>query len=121
MVVVSPLDKALLEKAYGKIRDLAIGDAAGKGKPSPFTRTEHRGVAIDSTGPTQAMAILDGRLVVTNGVEALKNVIDRARDRETGDRVGRGCREAAGIVGAGGVRVRVRQARPAPGHRSDQV
>ncbi len=78
-LIVSPRDLGFLEKAHDKLRDLARQDAATKGNPDPVKESEHRGVKIYSVGPTEAHAIVDGKLLVANGPETLKMLIGRAK------------------------------------------
>ena len=77
VIVVTPEDPAFLEKAHALLVDLARQDASAKGKPDPIKEGEYRGVTAYSVSDQEAHAILDGRLVIASGGEALKAVIDR--------------------------------------------
>lgn len=79
VLVVTPRDPAFLERAHAKLVELARSDARTKGNPNPVKTAEHRGVTAYSVGPQEAHALLEGSLVVANGGEALKAVIDRVR------------------------------------------
>lgn len=80
ILVITPKDLALLEKVHAKVLELVRADAKVKAKPDPVKEDEHRGIKSYSLAPTEAHAIVDGVLVVTNGTETLKAVIDRALD-----------------------------------------
>lgn len=80
VIVATPEDPAFLEKAHALLVDLARQDASAKGKADPVKENEHRGVKVYSVSDQEAHAILDGRLVIASGGEALKAVIDRSMD-----------------------------------------
>ncbi len=80
LLVVTPKDAALLEKTHERLLDFVRSDAKNKKKPDPVTVAEHHGIKTYSLMPTEAHAIVSGTLVVTNGPEVLKVVIDRALD-----------------------------------------
>ena len=79
VLVVSPTDVVFLEKAHAKLLEMAREDAQAKGRPDPVTETDHHGITLYSVAPTEAHGIVDGSLVVANGIDSLKSVIDRAR------------------------------------------
>jgi hypothetical protein len=80
-LVVYPRDAAFLDRAHAKLLELARKDAADKGNPDPVKEGEHRGIKGYNVAPNEAHAIVDGRLIVANGSETLKAVIDRALDK----------------------------------------
>ena len=77
-VVITPKDRALLEKVLGRVVELSRADAKFKGRPDPVAESEHGGIKMISFTATEAHAFLDDALVVANGVDTLKVVIDRA-------------------------------------------
>jgi hypothetical protein len=79
VAIISPKDSAFLERAHAKLLELARNDAKEKGKPDPVTEKEYDGIKAYSLAPTEAHAIVEGCLVVTNGGETLKTIIDRAK------------------------------------------
>lgn len=81
ILIVSPHDPALLEKAHNRLLHLARADADSKGKPDPVKQKTYEGVTTYSLSPKEAHAILDGNLVITNGSETLQTLIDRAQSR----------------------------------------
>jgi hypothetical protein len=85
-LVITPADAAFLERAHAKLVELAREDAAKKGKPDPVKSHEYRGVEGYSADPKEAHAILDGCLVIANGKEPLRALIDRVRDRGGAER-----------------------------------
>lgn len=78
VLMVTPTDPAVLERAVAAVRDLARDDAAARGNPDPIRRDEYRGVPAYALPQKGAYAIVEGRLVVADGSPALKAVIDRA-------------------------------------------
>lgn len=79
-LIVTPEDPEFLKRAHEKLVELARQDAASHGRPDPVQETDHRDVHAYSVAPTEAHAILDGCLVVTNGGDSLKTLIDRVKD-----------------------------------------
>jgi hypothetical protein len=79
---VTPRDPAFLERAHAKLLELARQDASNKGNPDPVQQTQYQGVTAYSASTQEAHAIADGLLVVANGGEALKTMIDRIQGRE---------------------------------------
>ncbi len=79
IVAITPRDAAFLTKSIATLNELARKDAADKKKPDPIKAWEHRGVAgfIPEKG---AYAVVDGTLVVADGPDTLKSVVNRARD-----------------------------------------
>ena len=79
-LVITPNDAGLLERARRVILEMVRGDAATKKKPDPVKTVEHRGVTIYAAAGPQggAAAIVGGRLVVSNSVDNLKRLLDRA-------------------------------------------
>ncbi len=101
ILIVTPRDRELLGRAHEKILELARSDARDKKKDDPVQRHEHRGVAVYQFSPAEAHAIVDDALVVTNGLETLKTIIDRAKGQGghtpiTGDAAWKGRRGAIG-------------------------
>jgi hypothetical protein len=83
-LIVTPRDAKFLERAHATLLEMARKDAAGKGKSDPVAEFKHREVAGFSLSPQEAHAILGGRLVVANGPEALRVLIDRSLDHPSG-------------------------------------
>ncbi|HEX8203013.1 MAG TPA: hypothetical protein VF590_21230, partial [Isosphaeraceae bacterium] len=77
-VVVTPRDPEFLARAHAKLLELARKDAADHGRPDPVKQAEYRGITGYSLGGREAHAIVAGQLVIADGSEALKAVIDRA-------------------------------------------
>lgn len=82
---VVPTDPALLERAHGILLDMARKDAKANDRPDPVKEVDYRGVKAYAVNDDEAHAILDGMLVVTNGGEALKAIVDRSIDGMTGE------------------------------------
>ena len=82
-LIVTPKDPAFLDKAHAKLLELARNDAKGKGNPDPVNESEHRGIKVFKVSPTEAHAIVRGMLVISNGDDAVKTVIDRALDAKS--------------------------------------
>lgn len=80
-LIVTPKDAAFLDRAHAKLVELARADAKDKGNPDPVKQEEYRGVTGYSVSDKEDHAILDGRLVVASGGDALKALIDRVKDR----------------------------------------
>ncbi len=80
ILVVTPTDPEFLKTAHAKLIEMARKDAVEKGKPDPIKQADHRGVTGYSLSDQEAHAIVDGRLIVANGGDALKAVIDRTLD-----------------------------------------
>ena len=79
-LVVTPKDLILLEKTHARLLDFVRNDAKSKKNPDPVTEAEHHGIKTYSLAPTEAHAIVSGVLIVANGPETLKTVIDRSFD-----------------------------------------
>ena len=79
-VVVTPKDASLLERTHARLLEFARNDAKTKKKPDPISEGDHRGIKTFSVAPTEAHAMLDGALVVANGLDTLKTIIDRSLD-----------------------------------------
>src|SRR5262249_17691907 len=79
IMIVTPKDEALLDRANQAVLKLARGDAASKGKPDPIKTADHKGVTIYSggDGSVPGYAIVRGRLVIANSVKNLTAVIER--------------------------------------------
>ncbi len=82
ILILEARNPGFLQQAHDKLVELARADAKSKGQPDPIQSAEHRGVTSYQLNPKVAHAILDGCLVVTNGSDALKAVIDRARSED---------------------------------------
>lgn len=80
-LVVTPDDDEFLPRAHAKLIEMARADARDKGRPDPIRELEHRGVQGYSVAPTEAHAIVEGSLVIANGEDPLKTLIDRVKDR----------------------------------------
>ncbi|WP_199756700.1 hypothetical protein [Tautonia sociabilis] len=85
VLVVIPEDPAFLERAHETLVDLAREDARQKGAPEPISEDNHRGLTTYSVSDEEAHALIDGKLVLSNSLEALRAVIDRHLDG--GDRL----------------------------------
>ncbi|MEW4567651.1 hypothetical protein AB1L88_07250 [Tautonia sp. JC769] len=85
VLVVTPSDAEFLEKAHATLVSLAREDARGKGEPDPIAEFDHRGIAGFSLSDEEAHAIVDGRLILSNGRAGLTEILDRHLDR--GDRL----------------------------------
>lgn len=83
-LIVSPKDDEFLERSHAKLLELARQDAEGKGNPDPVKQADHRGITAYSFAPTEAHAVVEGRLIVANGGDALKVMIDRVLDEKGG-------------------------------------
>jgi hypothetical protein len=88
VLVVAARDPAVLERAHSKILELARKDAKDKGKPEPAKEFDHEGVKAYSLAPTEAHALVNGNLVVANGAQTLKVMIDRIKSGNTQGIVG---------------------------------
>lgn len=82
-LIVTPENPSVLEKAHARLLDLARTDAKQKGKPDPVKEKTYEGVTGYSLSPQEAHAILEGRLVIANGPDSLKTMIDRVQGRST--------------------------------------
>ncbi|WP_169976813.1 hypothetical protein [Tautonia rosea] len=80
VLVVTPSDAALLEKAHSTLVSLAREDARGKNAPDPITEFEHRGITGFSLSNEEAHAIVDGRLILSNSRTGLQAILDRHLD-----------------------------------------
>jgi hypothetical protein len=77
VLIVTPRKPELLARAHERLLAMARGDAKSKGKPDPVAESDHRGVTTYSVSPQEAHAIVRDRLVIANGPEALRAVLDR--------------------------------------------
>lgn len=82
-LIVTPKDFGLLERTHTRLLEFVRSDAKNKKKPDPVAVGEHSGIKIYSLAPTEAHAIVSGTLVVANGTETLKVVIDRTLDSKS--------------------------------------
>jgi hypothetical protein len=80
VLVVTPKDPQFLERAHEALVELARQDAEDKGKPDPIKEAEYRGLTGYSLSAEEAHVILDGRLVISNGLQGMRAVIDRHLD-----------------------------------------
>ncbi len=80
VLVVTPEDSDFLERAHNKLLELARADADEKGNPDPIKEAEYRGLRGYSLSDEETHTILDGRLVISNGGDQLKAVVDRYLD-----------------------------------------
>lgn len=80
LLIVTPGDPALLEKANEALIDLARKDAESKGNPDPVKSVEYRGFRGYHAGPKGAWAIVKGRLVIVDRGDTGKKLIDRVLD-----------------------------------------
>lgn len=85
VLVVTPENPEFLARAHAKLVELARQDAEEKGNPDPIEEGDYRGMTAYSLSGEEAHAILDGRLVITNGSDVLHAVVDRHLD--DGDRL----------------------------------
>ncbi|QDV33381.1 hypothetical protein [Tautonia plasticadhaerens] len=85
VLVVTPEDPGFLDRAHAKLVELARRDAEEKGAPDPIGESEYRGLTAYRVSDEEAHVILDGRLVLANGLDGLKSVVDRHLDG--GDRL----------------------------------
>ncbi|WZO99041.1 hypothetical protein EP7_000633 [Isosphaeraceae bacterium EP7] len=83
-LIITPRDAKFLDRAHATLLELARKDASEKGKPDPVAEIKHREIVGFSLSPQEAHAIVGGRLVVANGPEALKSLIDRSLDHPRG-------------------------------------
>lgn len=79
-LVVTPGDPEFLEEAHTELVELARQDARENGKPDPIQEAEHRGVRGFSVDEDEAHAIVDGKLIIASGADALRTLIDRTQD-----------------------------------------
>ncbi len=84
ILIVTPENPSLLEKAHAQLLEMARADAKQKGKPDPVKEKIYEGVTGYSVSPNEAHAIIEGRLVITNGGPVLKTVLDRVQGRAEG-------------------------------------
>ncbi len=82
-ILITPKDAVLLEKTHARLLEFVRNDAKTKKTPDPVKEIEHRGIKTFSLSPTEAHAIVSGVLVVANGPETLKTVIDRSLDEKS--------------------------------------
>ena len=80
-LIVTPENPSVLEKAHQRLLELARTDAKQKGKPDPVKEKSYEGVTAFSVSNKEAHAIIQGRLVIANGGDSLKTLIDRVQDR----------------------------------------
>jgi hypothetical protein len=81
-LIITPQDSAFLNRAHATLLELAREDAQNKQKPDPIQESPYRNVTTYQVGPGEAHAIVAGSLVIANGPETLRAVIDRAVARE---------------------------------------
>jgi hypothetical protein len=80
ILIVTPSDPNLLERAHAKLCELIRADAANKGRPDPIKQGDYRGTTGFRFSPKAAHAIIAGSLVIANDNDALKAVVDRSLD-----------------------------------------
>jgi hypothetical protein len=82
-VVITARKPELLEKVNQAFLKLARQEPKDKGKPDPVKISDHHGLAIHALGGDKAIAyaISRDKVVVSNGVNNLKRLIDRATDQ----------------------------------------
>jgi hypothetical protein len=83
VLIVDPRDADLLRRAHEKLVTLARADAQAKGKPDPVKESSYRDIPVFSVSEQEAHAIVEDRLVIANGTDALKSIIDRAQQGES--------------------------------------
>lgn len=78
-LLITPRNKALLERANQVLLKMARQDAKDKGKPEPVKTSEHRGVVMHALGGDEgpAYGIVAGKLAISNSVKNLERLIDR--------------------------------------------
>lgn len=79
-LLITPKDPDFLAKAHAKLLELARKDASDKGNPDPVKEADYRGVHGYAIGKQEAHAIVDGTLLIANGGDTIKLVIDRMKD-----------------------------------------
>jgi hypothetical protein len=82
LLIVTPTDDLLPDRALRAFLKLARQDAKDKGKPDPIKTSEHHGVALYSPAdhPQAGLAILKGKLFASNSRKALCTFLDRSLD-----------------------------------------
>jgi hypothetical protein len=80
VLVVTATNPEFLDRAHMTLVELARQDARDKGNPDPIKEAEYRGLTAYSLSDEEAHVILDGRLVISNGSQGLRAVIDRHLD-----------------------------------------
>jgi hypothetical protein len=112
-LIVKPTDPAFLERAHNKLVELARADAEGKGDPDPVKEGDYKGFHGYSIAKNEAHAIIDGRLIIASGNEAMKTLIDRMTDpsalkaKLSDDATWKARRDAAGKDATGWAYVRM--------------
>ncbi len=86
-VAFTPSDPAFLSSAHTKLLELARNDAKSKGKSDPIKESEYQGVKGYSMSDQEFHAIINDTLVISQSSNGLKAVIDRAKGKETGERI----------------------------------
>jgi hypothetical protein len=82
IILVRSRDADQLNHLHEAIVELVETDARNKGKASPATSAEYRGVTGWSTGKNGAHAILGDTIIVSNKSDALKSIVDRRLDQK---------------------------------------
>src|SRR5690606_37909636 len=79
-LIATPTDTDFLNRAHEELLELARRDAESKGQPEPVKEDDYRDAHFYRVGENEAHAIVEGKLVIASGVDALKTLIDRIRD-----------------------------------------
>jgi hypothetical protein len=85
-VVITARKAELLDGANQSFLKLARQDAKGKGKPDPVKTFDHRGLVVYAVGGDNGIAytLAADKLIVSNGVKNLENLIDRFKEKVGG-------------------------------------
>ena len=89
-MLITPTNKALLDRANQVLLKLARQDAKDKGKPDPVKTSDHRGVAVHALGGESGPPLGSSRASwqFSNSVKNLEQMIDRSltlrEERQTG-------------------------------------
>lgn len=76
ILCIDAADRSMLARLEETVRAMARDKAASEGAPERVTSRTYKGATLWSLGEGQAHAIIDHRLLVTNGAAALETVLD---------------------------------------------
>ncbi len=80
LLAVEAEDAALLEKLHGILLEFVQAEETKQGQPERVKSADYRGMTGWTFGGDEAHVILDGRLLMTNKPDLLKEVIDLSLD-----------------------------------------
>jgi hypothetical protein len=112
LLAVDSEDPQLLQQLHETILGFAKGDAAKEGDPDRIVSEEYRAVTAWRSGPKEAHAIVENRLLLTNRLDVIKAVLDLRAEPNSKNLAGlpvyRAAKEAAGADAAATVFVHLK-------------